>query len=94
MTLRIVAGESGIGSRRDSVRLPTGPPVSTYCSTISRNTAALRLSSPGGTAGRWGTYGASIRGGSGGNGQAWVTQAALRWPVSTRAASARNVSVM
>src|SRR5580698_5858696 len=48
MTLRIVAGERFIGRRRDRVRLPTGSPVSTYCSTISRNTAAERASRPGG----------------------------------------------
>ncbi len=50
MTLRIVAGESAIGSRRASVRLPTGSPLATYCSTISRSTAAARGSSPGGNA--------------------------------------------
>ena len=49
MTLRIVAGDRFIGSRRDSVRLPTGSPVSTYCSTISRSTAAERASRPGGS---------------------------------------------
>ena len=47
MTLRMVAGERLIGSRRDRVRLPTGSPVSTYCSTISRSTAAERASRPG-----------------------------------------------
>ena len=52
ITLRMVAGDRLIGSRRDRVRLPTGSPVSTYCSTISRSTAADRASSPGGTAAR------------------------------------------
>ena len=52
ITLRMVAGERFIGSRRDSVRLPTGSPVSTYCSTISRSTAAERSSRPGGRATR------------------------------------------
>ena len=46
MTLRIVAGDSGSGSRRDRVRLPTGSPVSRYCSTISRKMAAERSSRP------------------------------------------------
>ena len=45
ITLRIVAGDNVIGSRRDRVRLPTGSPVWTYCSTISRSTAAERGSS-------------------------------------------------
>ena len=49
MTLRMVAGDRLIGSRRDSVRLPTGSPVSTYCSTISRSTAAERASSGAGS---------------------------------------------
>ena len=49
MTLRIVAGETFSGSRRDKVRLPTGSPVNTYCSTISRSTAAARESRPGGS---------------------------------------------
>src|ERR1039458_9307991 len=49
MTLRMVAGETFSGSRRDRVRLPTGSPVSTYCSTISRSTAAERGSRPGGS---------------------------------------------
>ena len=49
MTLRMVAGERFSGSRRDRVRLPTGSPVSTYCSTISRSTAAERASRPGGS---------------------------------------------
>jgi hypothetical protein len=46
----MVAGETFSGSRRDRVRLPTGSPVSTYCSTISRSTAAERESRPGGSA--------------------------------------------
>ena len=50
MTLRMVAGDRLIGRRRDRVRLPTGSPVSTYCSTISRSTAAERASSGGGIA--------------------------------------------
>ena len=54
ITLRMVAGDRFIGSRRDSVRLPTGSPVSTYCSTISRRTAAERASRPGGSAAREG----------------------------------------
>jgi hypothetical protein len=44
----MVAGDRLMGSRRDKVRLPTGSPVSTYCSTISRRTAADRASRPGG----------------------------------------------
>ena len=48
MTLRMVAGDSAIGRRRARVRVPTGSPVSTYCSTISRRTAAERASSAGG----------------------------------------------
>ena len=52
MTLRMVAGLSMIGRRRDSVRLPTGSPVATYCSTISRRTAAERGSSPDGASHR------------------------------------------
>ena len=46
MTLRMVAGDRCSGSRRDRVRLPTGSPVSTYCSTISRSTAEARASRP------------------------------------------------
>ncbi len=52
MTLRMVAGDSAMGSRRERVRLPTGSPVSTYCSTISRNTAEERASRPGGSGAR------------------------------------------
>src|ERR1700722_2359491 len=47
----MVAGERFSGRRRERVRLPTGSPVSTYCSTISRNTAAERASRPGGKGG-------------------------------------------
>src|SRR5258708_4847867 len=44
----MVAGDRFSGRRRERVRLPTGSPVSTYCSTISRSTAAERASRPGG----------------------------------------------
>ena len=54
ITLRIVAGDNAIGSRRDRVRLPTGSPVATYCSTISRSTVAARGSRPGGIPARGG----------------------------------------
>src|SRR3974377_769487 len=57
MTLRMVAGDSFLGSRGESVRLPTGSPVSTYCSTISRRTAAERASRPGGRTTRAGMPG-------------------------------------
>ncbi len=51
MTLRMVAGDRLIGRRRARVREPTGSPVATYCSTISRKTAAERASRPGGSGG-------------------------------------------
>ena len=51
MTLRMVAGERLMGRRRARVRDPTGSPVATYCSTISRSTAAERASRPGGSGG-------------------------------------------
>ena len=42
MTLRMVAGDSGVVRRRDSVREPMGSPVVTYSSTISRKISRER----------------------------------------------------
>ncbi len=47
MTARMLAGLSVIGSRRASVRLPTGTPVARYSSTTSRRIVAARVSSVG-----------------------------------------------
>ncbi len=57
MTLRMVAGDRLMGKRRARVREPTGSPVATYCSTISRSTAAERASRPGGSGGGAAGYG-------------------------------------
>ena len=42
MTLRTVAGDTGVKSRRESVREPTGCPVSMNSSTSRRNTSRER----------------------------------------------------